>query len=74
MYFSDNREKYLGMAEAAAGIGLMLGPVMGAFIYAYVGYMGTFFIFAGVLFLSGCSVYLALPSSLNRNPLRDTES
>lgn len=33
-YFSENREKYLGLSEAASGLGLMLGPVIGSLIYA----------------------------------------
>jgi len=31
--FSENREKYIGMAEAVSGIGLMAGPVLGGLIY-----------------------------------------
>jgi hypothetical protein len=31
--FSENREKYIGMAEATSGIGLMIGPVMGGVIF-----------------------------------------
>ena len=68
MYFSDNREKYLGMAEASAGIGLMLGPVIGSFLYQYLDYMGTFFAFAGILFVNCILVMFVLPKSLNYTP------
>ena len=31
--FSENREKYLGWAEASSGVGLMIGPVLGGVFY-----------------------------------------
>ena len=37
--FSHNREKYIGLAEAFTGLGLMLGPVMGSFLYTYLSYL-----------------------------------
>ncbi len=40
------------MAEAVTGIGLMLGPVFGAFLYSYFGYFFTFFAFGIVLLLN----------------------
>lgn len=53
------------MGEAAAGIGLMLGPVIGSFLNTSVGYLLTFFIFSGLLFFNGILCWLILPSSLN---------
>jgi hypothetical protein len=35
----------MGYAEAAAGIGLLLGPTSASFIYGYLGYSGTFYAF-----------------------------
>lgn len=32
--FPENRERYLGLGEAASGIGLMAGPAVGGFLYA----------------------------------------
>ena len=47
LVFSENREKYLGYGEAAAGFGLMLGPVIGSIINEVFGFMMTF-LFLGI--------------------------
>ena len=63
--FSDNREKYLGMSEAAAGIGTMVGPVIGSVLYAYFGYFWAFIFFAVMLGFSGILSFFILSNSLN---------
>eukprot|EP00347_Sterkiella_histriomuscorum_P020522 403337480 len=70
--FSENREKYIGMAEAVSGIGLMLGPVIGGAIYTLTDYFWTFFFFAAVLFLSALFTFYAAPNALNKS-LENTE-
>ena len=69
--FSHNREKYLGMAEASAGIGLMLGPIVGALLYNWLGYMGTFFAFTIILSVNLVVNVFILPSSLNAKTEED---
>jgi len=63
--FADNREKYLGMGESAAGLGQMIGPVLGSLLYHYFGYAGAFLLFAGLLAFAGILSLLVLPNSLN---------
>lgn len=63
--FSDNREKYLGYAEAVTGIGLMLGPVIGGPLYTQFGYFESFAIFAGLLLISMVAALIITPRSLN---------
>jgi MFS family permease len=63
--FSDNREKYLGMGESAAGLGQMLGPLMGSLFYTNVGYFWAFIIFASFLLFSAILSFIILPNSLN---------
>lgn len=65
--FSENREKYIGMAEAVSGIGLMLGPVIGGGIYTLTTYFWCFFFFAFVLFLSALFTFFAAPNTLNQS-------
>jgi MFS family permease len=63
--YSDNREKYLGYAEAVTGIGLMLGPVMGGPLYENLGYFESFCCFGGILLLSMTVALIITPSALN---------
>ena len=50
--FPENREKYVGWAESASGMGLLFGPAMGAVVYGCFGYIGTFITFGAVLFVN----------------------
>jgi MFS family permease len=63
--FSEEREKYLGYAEAVTSIGLMLGPVIGGPLYSLCGYFFSFTIFAGFLIISLIVSLIITPSSLN---------
>ena len=63
--FSDNQEKYLGWANGAMGIGLFLGPTVGAVLYTYIDYTYTFVTFGCLLVLTGLIGQLLLPSDLN---------
>jgi len=53
------------MAEAVSGIGLMIGPVIGGFLYTLTNYFWTFVFFSGILFLSGTFTLIVTPNSLN---------
>ena len=65
--FSDNREKYLGYAEAVTGVGLMLGPVLGGPLYTAFGYFESFSIFGGILAISLVIALIITPSTLNES-------
>ena len=55
------------MAESATGIGLMIGPIIGGFIYNSLGYFATFFIFGIILFVNLIIAYLFCPDYLNKS-------
>lgn len=63
--FPENREKYLGMGESAAGLGCMLGPVLGSVFYSFLGYQGAFLSFAVIMTFAGILSLSVLPNSLN---------
>jgi MFS family permease len=65
--YSDNREKYLGYAEAVTGVGLMLGPVMGGPLYDSFGYFWSFFAFASILGVSMVISMAITPGALNNS-------
>lgn len=49
--FSQDREKSIGFIEAANGVGLLFGPIIGAFLYQLGGYKLPFFFFGGLYLL-----------------------
>lgn len=49
---NEEREKYIGWIEAANGLGLLLGPVLGAFLYSVGGYAMPFLMMASFLTIS----------------------
>ena len=42
-HFRHDREKTIGMMESSSGIGLLIGPFMGAMLYSIGGYVLPFF-------------------------------
>ena len=65
--YSENREKYLGYAEAVTGIGLMLGPVIGGPLYDGLGYFWSFVAFAAILGISMLIALIITPGALNNS-------
>jgi len=63
--FSENREKYLGMGESAAGFGTMMGPVIAGLLYYYMGYFGAFMAFAGFILIAATISYLCISNDIN---------
>jgi len=49
-FYTQNRNLMIGLLEAAAGLGMMLGPLIGTGLYAIGGYNFMFYSF-GSLFL-----------------------
>jgi len=46
------RDQYIGWMEAAGGIGMLFGPLLGAFLYSQGGFMLPFVCFAGIYLLA----------------------
>jgi MFS family permease len=65
--FADNRERYIGYAESVTGIGCMIGPVLGGFLYVGFGYFWTFFIFGGICLISLVVTLIITPTSINES-------
>lgn len=43
---TKEREQYIGYVEAACGVGLLFGPLLGALLYSFGGFMMPFATFA----------------------------
>ena len=67
--FPETREKILGFAETSAGIGLMIGPIIGGRMNNAFGYLICYMAFSGLLFCAGIMTFCLLPSSLNAKPV-----
>lgn len=46
--FADEKELYIGILEAGVGIGLLVGPLLGAFLYSIGGFILPFWTVAGI--------------------------
>lgn len=65
--FSENREKYIGYAEAVTGVGLMMGPVIGGPLYFSLGYFKSFCVFAAIMAISFIVSLVITPGNLNQS-------
>mmetsp|Transcript_16700 Transcript_16700/g.23027 ORF Transcript_16700/g.23027 Transcript_16700/m.23027 type:complete len:468 (-) Transcript_16700:57-1460(-) len=69
--FPHNLGQAMGLQEAAAGLGYMLGPVFGAFLYEAGGFVFPFLVMGGVVL----TTLLVLPAALrNYTPTIDKSS
>ena len=64
--FKDRREVYIGYFEAIAGLGALVGPLLGSAFYGVFGYVGPFF-GIGLLYLF---IILYFAPSKNRLELK----
>ena len=67
--FPDSRERILGFIETAAGLGLMVGPLMGGPMNVIFGYVTCYMIFTSFLVLMTILDFCLLPTSLNAKPV-----
>tara|TARA_B110000285_G_C14784165_1_gene449979 strand:+ start:271 stop:642 length:372 start_codon:yes stop_codon:yes gene_type:complete len=60
---ASEREEYIGYIEAANGLGLLFGPLMGAFLFSLGGYTLPFVTFAGIYFIAYPYIWMSLSRS-----------
>ena len=66
--FPTTREKILGYAETASGVGLMLGPIIGGTLNTLLNYLSAYLIFTAMLTINGIITFIFMPNSLNESP------
>jgi len=59
-FSNQEREKYIGYVEAANGVGLLFGPLLGAMLYSFGGYMMPFATFGGIYIVAYPWIMLTL--------------
>lgn len=62
---SFDKDTYVGYVEMSLGVGDMIGPAIGGFVYDYYGYVGTFLVFSGMILFGLFFSIIAIPESLN---------
>jgi len=48
-FFKDDREYYIGILEGGVGVGMLVGPLLGALLYSLGGYLMPFWTVAGIV-------------------------
>jgi len=62
---SSEKDKYIGYVEMATGMGDMIGPALGGFVFQASGFVGTFLAFSLVVFVGVVVSYVKIPTRLN---------
>ncbi len=60
----------IGYCESACGIGLMLGPVIGALLYSALKYEWTFFAFTVIMAFGCLTILILLPKNAGKGKER----
>lgn len=63
----------MGIIEAAAGLGLMVGPMLGSLFYSSIGYLWTFIVFSIFMFFNCIFLYFSLSPEMNNKPTEEEE-
>jgi MFS family permease len=71
-HYKDERERVIGLIEAASGVGLLLGPFFGALLYEIGGYMLPFVATAATYFLLYPLIALSL-AVIHEEELEDSK-
>lgn len=66
--------KYIGYIEIVVGLGLGLGPMVGAMVYPYFDYAGTMYFFGFLNILAMVLCYKLMPEELNKSMTKKNES
>ena len=67
IWSKEDRDKKIAYLESTFGIGMIVGPPLSAMLYAKVGYLMTFAIYAVTCALITIFCVMVLPVSLNLN-------
>ena len=64
---SSEKDKYIGYVEMSLGVGDMIGPAIGGFIFDLSGFVGTFILFGAMIFVGIVFCIIMIPKSLNNS-------
>ena len=62
----SEKDRYIGYVEMALGLGDMMGPAIGGFVFGIYGYTGTFLIFSSIIMTGVIASVITIPKRLNK--------
>ena len=75
-FYPDNKDAMVGYIEAVTGVGLILGPLFGSFLYALGGYVFIFYSFGTLFMVSSLFIKMIFGSNIDKvsgNEFQDTQ-
>jgi MFS family permease len=69
--YPDSQQKYLGILEASMGFGQVVGPVIGATLYTFIDFQGTFYLIGGIFLISVVILSWVIPETINKTDKRE---
>ena len=74
-FFPENKDTMVGYIEAVTGVGLILGPLIGSFLYEIGGYRFIFFSFGSLFVFASFFIKMVLGENIDRmGDIKDTLS
>lgn len=71
--YKEERETYIGYFEVAAGLGALIGPLLGAMLYYFGGYQAPFLVI-GLIYLAMVVYFKRLADKIETNEDRIIKS
>lgn len=65
-FYPDNKDAMVGYIEAVTGVGLILGPLIGSFLYAVGGYKFIFFSFGSIFVVSSFFIKMIFGDNIDK--------
>lgn len=75
-FYPDNKDAMVGYIEAVTGVGLILGPLFGSFLYALGGYVFIFYSFGTLFMVSSLFIKMIFGSNIDKvsgNEFQETQ-
>lgn len=69
--YSDKSDDIIGLASSANGLGIIIGPLFGSFLFDWKSYKGTYLGFSLIFAVWAVVVMVLIPNSLNKNEKKD---
>lgn len=73
-FYPENKDAMVGYIEAVTGIGLILGPLIGSFLYSLGGYRFIFFSFGGLFVFLSFFVNAIFPATVDKTSSSEQSS